>query len=78
MPGNTNAILNKIQVLIDLAEQQLRAGYQESRKRARSLIIECSSDMSLLDGITLSEVQEERARLLRKDYAELEKKVLGK
>lgn len=78
VPGNTNAILNKIQVLIDLAEQQLRTGYPENKKRARSLIIECSSDMSLLDGITLSEVQEERARLLRKDYAETEKKVVGK
>ena len=78
VPGNSNAILNKIQVLIDMTEIQLKKGFQDAKKKARSLIMECSSDLDLLDGIRLSEIQAERASQLRKDFFMLQKQATAK
>ena len=78
VPGNSNALLNKIQVLIDMTEFQLKKGIPDAKKKARSLVMECSSDLDLLDGIRLSDVQAERAQQLRKDFFTLQKKATGK
>ena len=78
VPGNSNAILNKIQVLIDMAEIQLKESLSNAKKMAQGLVQECSSDLSLLDGIPLSDVLSERVQLLREDFAIIQKKVSGK
>ena len=78
VPGNSNAILNKIQVLIDMAEIQLKESLSNAKQMAQGLVQECSSDLSLLDGIPLSDVLSERVQLLREDFAIIQKKVSGK
>lgn len=40
--------------------------------------MECSSDLDLLDGIRLSEIQAERASQLRKDFFMLQKQATAK
>ena len=57
---------------------QLKKGFQDAKKKARSLIMECSSDLDLLDGIRLSEIQAERASQLRKDFFMLQKQATAK
>ena len=78
VPGNSNAILNKIQVLIDMAEIQLKDSLANAKKMAQGLVQECSSDLSLLDGIPLSDVLSERVQLLREDFSIIQKKISGK
>ena len=61
-----------------MTEFQLKKGIPDAKKKARSLVMECSSDLDLLDGIRLSDVQAERAQQLRKDFFTLQKKATGK
>lgn len=74
VPGNSNAILNKIQILLDMTEIQLKQDSKNGKDAARGLIQECASDLRLLEGIPLSKVQAERTELLKKDFAEIQSK----
>lgn len=74
VPGNSNAILNKIQILLDMSEIQLKQDPRNGKDAARGLIQECASDLRLLEGIPLSKVQAERTELLKKDFAEIQSK----
>ncbi len=74
VPGNSNAILNKIQILLDMTEIQLKQDSKNGKDAARGLIQECASDLRLLEGIPLSKIQAERTELLKKDFAEIQSK----
>lgn len=61
VPSNTNALLNKIQVLLDLCEIKY-SNEKDSRHRETSMCInECSDDLKSLQGLSLTPAQVERS-----------------
>lgn len=64
VPTNTNAMLNKIQVLLDICEHEIVEKGRNNRK-VLTLIDEISQSIQGIDGLMLTEAQTERTKLLR-------------
>jgi Tfp pilus assembly protein PilF len=64
VPTNTNAMLNKIQVLLDICEHEIVEKGKNNRK-VLTLIDEISQSIQGIDGLMLTEAQTERTKLLR-------------
>lgn len=71
VPTNTNAILNKVQVLLETAEIE-----QKNNKKHHMialLISDCNSNLLSLEGLNLTEAQNARTKQLRSDLENFKK-----
>lgn len=75
-PANTNALLNKIQVTIDICDRLQAKNSNDSNIKLKitNSINEASGDLSGLDGLPLTPAQFERTNNLRRDIDRLKQK----
>lgn len=73
VPSNTNAILNKIQVLIDICERTNQTKERNYKLKVSKLISEAEIGLQSLDGLNLTEAQYARTSLLKTDIANLKR-----
>jgi len=76
LPSNTNALLNKVQVNIDICNKLAKSGANDSATKTRigNILSESDSDLSSIDGLALSQAQAERTHNLRLDIDRLKQK----
>jgi CheY-like chemotaxis protein len=74
IPTNTNVMLNKVQVLIDLCDQYTSVKNNENKHKLASLLGEAEQGLQTLEGLNLTAAQLERTGNLRKDINNLKAK----
>lgn len=74
VPTNTNVMLNKVQVLIDLCDQYTGIKNAENKHKLASLLSEAEQGLQTLEGLSLTAAQIDRTRNLHKDIISLKAK----
>ena len=71
VPTNTNVMLNKVQVLIDMSEQLSKNRSNDNKFKMIKLLSEAEQGLLTIEGISLTEAQFQRTKNLRTDLNEL-------
>lgn len=71
VPTNTNVMLNKVQVLIDMCEKHSQIKTNESKFEMIKLLAEAEQGLQTIEGLNLTEAQFKRTNHLRMDINHL-------